>query len=128
MSLKDEVIGHDNILDFFLKVARHIITLYLLILIQFSFDHSIFPNNSKIARVVSIFKSGNRKDTTNYHPILILNCFSTRYLISLSTSVWTTLFGNIKLPIQINMESNNSTAYAMLDVVTAAYDNVHENL
>ena len=76
MTLKNKATEHDNVLAFFLKVARHVITPYLLILIQFSFNHGIFPNNCKIARVIPIFKSSNREDPINYRPISILTCFS----------------------------------------------------
>ena len=66
MSLKDKAVGHYNIPASFLKNARHIVTPYLLLLIQFSFDHDIFPSNSEIAGVVPFFKV----------VISILTCFS----------------------------------------------------
>ena len=50
---EDKAVGHDDILAFILKVAPHVITPYLFIFIQFSFNHGIFPNNCKIARVVN---------------------------------------------------------------------------
>ena len=35
----------------------------------------IFPTSLKIAKVVPIFKKGNRKDVANYRPIAILSVF-----------------------------------------------------
>ena len=63
MSLSDIAVGHDKIPAFFLKVAWHVITPYLLVLIQFSFsfDHDILPNNCKIACGIPIFKRGQRR-------------------------------------------------------------------
>ena len=56
MFREDKAVGHDDISAFILKVARHVITSYLLIFIQFSFNRGIFSNNCKIARVVNICK------------------------------------------------------------------------
>ena len=63
MFREDKAVGHDNISAFILKVARHVITPYLLIFIQFSFNHGIFPNNCKIARVVNNCKISKVKKT-----------------------------------------------------------------
>ena len=72
----DKAVGHDSIPAFFLKVTRHVITLYLIIPIQFSFDHGSFPANCKIAREAPLYKSAGREDPTNHRPISILTCFS----------------------------------------------------
>ena len=61
---------------FFLKITASTISPYLLVMIKFSFTHDIFSDSCKIAKVVPIYKSGNKSDTTNYRPISILTCFS----------------------------------------------------
>ena len=76
MSFKDKAVGHDNISAFFLKAARHKITPFLKILIDFVFSGGIFPDSCKIARIAPIHKNGAKDETNNYRPISILTCFS----------------------------------------------------
>ena len=72
--MSNKVLEQDNILSYFLKVAQLVITPYLLMFIQFSFNNVIFP---KIAIVVPIFKSIKKEQANNYHPIIsFLTCFS----------------------------------------------------
>ena len=131
MSLKNEAVEHEVIPAFFLAVARHVITPYLLILIQFSFDHGIFPNDFEIARVVSIYKSGDREDPTNYCLIPILTCFSE--IFDKFIYVRLNKFFRKHQIIQPNQygfqkKKKISTAHVMLDVVTAAYYNIHKSV
>ena len=37
-----------------------------------SFKNEIFPENMKTAKIIPIFKSGDREDCTNYRPISLL--------------------------------------------------------
>ena len=41
-----------------------------------SFDVGIFPNDMKIAKVIPLFKTGIRKECSNYKPVSILPQFS----------------------------------------------------
>ena len=41
-----------------------------------SFNTGVFPYSMKTAKVVPIFKSGNKSDLTNYRPISLLPQFS----------------------------------------------------
>ena len=63
MSLKDKAVGHDNISAFFLKAARHEITPFLKILIDFVLSEGIFPDSCKIARIAPIHKNGAKDKT-----------------------------------------------------------------
>ena len=76
MSFKDKAVGHDNVSAFFLKAARHEITPFLKILIDFVFSEVIFPDSCEIARIAPIHKNGAKDETNNYRPISILTCFS----------------------------------------------------
>jgi len=127
MSLKNnKSVGHDNIPAFFLKVARHVIIPYLLFFIQFSFHNGIFPSNCIIAKVVPIYKTGNRQEAKNYKPISILTSFSKLFekLIHLRL---TNSCKKHKV-IHPNQYGKTSTTHAMLGVITATYDNIYDKL
>ena len=71
-----KAIGHDKIPASFLKIGRHVIAPYFNLFLQFICNNGIYPNNCKIARVVPVYKNGDRTEINNYRPILILTCFS----------------------------------------------------
>ena len=60
----------------FLKVAANALAFRLSYLFNFCLKLGIFPDCLKIAKIISIFKSGNKSDTTNYFPISILSPIS----------------------------------------------------
>ena len=43
---------------------------------DFSLQIGIFPDPLKIAKVTLVFKAGDLKEISNYHPISVLPCFS----------------------------------------------------
>ena len=42
----------------------------------FVFEHGVFPQILKMAKVIPVFKSGNRSFTSNYRPISLLSSLS----------------------------------------------------
>ena len=76
MALRDKAVGHDSISSFFPKSARHVITSFLQLFIDFMFSEGCFPNSCKIARITPIYKNGARDETNNHRSIFILTCFS----------------------------------------------------
>lgn len=74
--LKDSCPGHDNVHVKILKLAAHTVSPILSVLINSSFQKGIFPNNLKIAKIIPIYKSGDRKLSSNYRPISILSVVS----------------------------------------------------
>ena len=64
--------GLDNIPTRLLKDGDPVILACLTHIINLSFASGVMPNDWKIARVVPLFKSGNRQEMNNYRPISIL--------------------------------------------------------
>lgn len=68
--------GPDGLHPRFLKDIAPWITSPLTSIINRSFEKGIVPMQMKIARVVPIYKSGDKKRTNNYRPISILSVFA----------------------------------------------------
>lgn len=68
--------GPDNIPPIFVKRCASALVDPLSIIYQNSIDEGKFPSLWKKARVVPIFKNGDRKDIKNYRPVSILSIFS----------------------------------------------------
>ena len=75
-TLKNSSAGWDELPTF---VAKKCISGYiepLTYLINTSFTEGVFPKELKLARVVPIFKIGDKTELTNYRPISVLSFFS----------------------------------------------------
>ena len=53
-----------------------VITPILSVLYNACFKFGVFPSNLKIAKIIPVFKSGDKSQVTNYRPIFILSSFS----------------------------------------------------
>ncbi len=77
MSLKSSASsGHDDIKPEIVKTVSALIASPLAHIFNLSLASGIVPNQLKIARVVPIFKSGDRHNSSNYRPISVLPVFS----------------------------------------------------
>ena len=122
----NKAVGHDDIPAFFLKIASHTISLYLTMLILYAFNNGIFPENYKLAKVIPIYKSGDKTNPSNYRPISILNCLSKVMEKMIHKRIPIFLNKNILLVNQqYGFQKNVSTLHAFLDIVTACYDNIN---
>ena len=59
-----------------LKIAAPIIVSHLVNIINKSFELGIYPNSLKLAKVIPIFKAGNKTEVNNYRPISLLPTLS----------------------------------------------------
>ena len=74
--LKTSAPGHDGIPASIIKDTLHIIGKPILYIITLSLTSGIVPMELKKAKVVPIYKNGERNLFSNYRPISILPCIS----------------------------------------------------
>ena len=72
-------VEHDNIPVTCIKLVVKIIASFLIEVINESFELGKFPNILKIAKVIPIYKSGDKQIVNNYCPISLLSPFPKLY-------------------------------------------------
>ena len=68
--------GPDNIPNKVLKMAAEILSPSLTAIFNRSLSMGIYPDDWKMARVLPIFKSGDKEDIGNYRPVSIISAIS----------------------------------------------------
>ena len=107
------------------KILEPILSPLLAVIVNKSIDTSYFPNYLKTARVIPIYKSGDKSEVTNYRPISILPLFSK----ILERLVYNQLYYFLeKFDIlhqnQYGFRSKRSTSQAALDYLQDIYNSV----
>ena len=94
---------------------------------NYSFAFGIFPDILKLAKVVPVFKSGNKRVVTNYRPISLLSSFSKIFEKLLYQRLNTFIRKHSMIsPFQYGFRAGHSTTHAVTDVITMAYDNIND--
>ena len=109
--------GHDGIPISIIKQSIQIIAEPLAHIINLSITRGIVPDQMKIARVVPLFKAGDRSLFTSCRPVSILPSFSK----FLEKVVYSRLYNYLcKLEIlcdnQFGFRKNHSTSLALIDL------------
>ena len=88
-----------------------------------SFEHGVFPDKLKIAKILPVFKSNDPSLFSNYWPISILSCLSKvlEKLFYLRLSEFLTKF-NILNHHQYGFRPHHSPAMAILELVNNIYE------
>lgn len=92
-----------------------------------SFSTGVFPQRMKMARVIPLFKTGNKHEFTNYRPVSLLSQFSKvlekLYVQRLDSFIEK---NNLLSESQYGFRSNRSTALALMKIteeISTAIDN-----
>ena len=116
----------DHIPPFFVKLAGSLISEPFLS--RQSLDHTRnFPEVLKVAKVIPVYKSGSRHNSTNYHPISLLSCFAKIFekLLYKRLDIFIRMH-SIIAPTQYGFKPALFTMHAVTYVLTLVYDNTHE--
>ena len=110
--------GFDGISPSVIKSAVPFIAHPLAYIFNLSFSTGYFPSNLKIAKVIPVYKSGDRHDIHNYRPISILPCFSKilERLVYNRLSSFISCF-HLLSDHQYGFRSNHSTDMALIQVI-----------
>ena len=77
--------GPYNIPVKLLKIIKALVSHPLSYLFNLSFSLGVVPDMIKIARVIPVYKAGNRTIMSNYRPIFLLSVFNINFLKKLCT-------------------------------------------
>ena len=86
-----------------------------------SLQNGCVPDKLKVAKVIPVFKKGDRSQPTNYRPISLLSIFDKLLEKLMYNKLVSYLDQN---NIQFGFRKNYSTSLALIDVV----DNIYEKL
>ena len=119
--------GWDDFSSFVLKKCSCSLLQPLIHLINCSLQSGIFPDELKLARVVSIFKAGNPALMSNYRPISVLATFSKIIEKIVYNHLLDFLSKNEALyKFQFGFRPSDSTQHAIItlvDRITGSLDN-----
>ena len=108
------------------KIIPHILT-PLRHICNTSLEQGIFPDEMKIARIIPLFKSGDKQNVSNYRPISLLPQFSKILEKIFNNRLMNFLNSNNLLYLrQYGFRKNMSTSMAIMELVeniTTAMDN-----
>ena len=111
----DKSAGFDEINPRVVKYVSTEIFKPLKYIINLSVRQGEVPEKLKIARVVPVFKDGDRTEVSNYRPISILTCFSKIYEKIMYNRLFNHLeTNNILYKKQFGFQAKNSTEHAAL--------------
>ena len=127
MSFKNSAAGWDSFSTF---VAKQCVDGYispLTYIINRAIIQGIFPSELKIARVIPIFKSGDKQNVSNYRPISILTFFAKVFEKILYSNISKFLDRNGSIhENQFGFRKGHSTNHAiitLIDKITKSVDN-----
>ena len=128
-TLKTDTPGFDDISPKQLKHSSSIISTPLAHIINLSLKSGIFPDLLKKAKVIPVFKSGDRCDINNYRPISILPAFSKIFEKIISFRLINYLEkNNLLTEHQHGFRAQHSTETAIIHFVNNVYKCLEEKL
>jgi len=98
-----------------LKISKHVIAPYVADLYNLCITDSVFPTKLKLAKVIPVYKSGDKMQPSNYRPISLLSNFSKIFEKFISANLLSFLAQNsILCPQQLGFRQGLSTSPALL--------------
>ena len=119
--------GHDGIKPDIIKECFESLVDPLTHLYNTSFETGVFPDIWKIAKVIPVFKKGDRSDEDDYRPISLLSCFE-KVLERLMCKRMLDFLKkhNILYKLQFGFRENHSTSLALIEALNEIYSKLDE--
>ena len=129
MGLKNSnSVGVDEISANILKAVVNYVVKPITYLVNLSFEHGIFPDILKIAKVVPLYKKGDCHLVENYRPVSILSTVSKILEKVLCNNIVCFLSRfNILNKAQHGFRKNRSTNSAIFEFLNGLYENLDNN-
>ena len=126
-NLKVSSAGWDQILPKVVKLTYHNFIVPITHVMNLSIIHGVVPTELKLAKVVPIYKSGDRGLINNYRPVSVLPCFK-KILEKLMYKRISNFIHKHDLLYEYQFgfrqhRSTNQALIVLLDKITAALDN-----
>ena len=119
--------GHDDIKPSIIKASYSFLVKPLTYIYNLSFYSGVVPDIWKIAKVIPIFKSGDRSDTNNYRPISLLSCFEKIMERLLAKRILSFVRKHkILYRLQFGFREGHSTTHALLEPLEKIYTNLDD--
>ena len=120
--------GHDEIKPSIIKLSCSHLAKPLTHLYNVSFSTGQMPDVWKVAKVIPIFKSGDKHISDNYRPISLLSCFE-KILERLLAKRVTSFLKKHKIlyKLQFGFREGHSTTHALLELLEKIYANLDTN-
>ena len=110
--------GYDNFSTKFIKLSSSILAPALAKIINLAIDTGVYPSNLKIAKVIPIFKKGDKTLINNYRPISILSPINKIFeKILYARLIKYINKSNILYKFQYGFRKNHSTEHALIELV-----------
>ena len=94
-----------------------------------SIDNGSFPEKTKIAKVMPIFKAGKKELVTNYRPISILPCLSKISERIMYNRLYSQFDQNkILYGKEFGFRAHHSTNHALDELVDSIFDSFNERI
>lgn len=124
--LRNSSPGSDGIPPAIIKETADILIPVLVHVINLSLSQGVFPHEMKVAKVVPLFKTGDKSCVNNYRPISLLPCLSKILEKCMSTRLMDFISKhNILYKYQFGFRSKHSTNIALnllVDKITNSLD------
>ena len=110
--------GHDKISCIILKEIKDIIAQPLSLLVNQAFNTGVFPSKLKLAKVIPLFKKGDKTSIENYRPISLLPCMSKVLEKIINIQLYDYFqSNNLLYKSQYGFRIHHSTEFASLELV-----------
>ena len=110
--------GHDGISSRLLKASKTVVCKPLTLIINQTLTNGIFPDTLKIAKIIPLFKKGDKTLLENYRPISILPAISKIFERIMFNQIHNHFsMHNLFYSGQYGFRANHSTQFAALELI-----------